>query len=84
MSNTNSDLRVLYVSVIAKRRSTATTIHSVHMLRYGLEGPARQMEWFICKLAEGATSDWSFSVVQITGFEYEAFLRRQKAEEVLA
>jgi len=73
-----------YVQVIANRRSTGTTIKSVHLVRYGLEGPARQLDWFACKLAENASSDWTFNLMQISSFEYEAFLRRQKAEEVLA
>jgi len=54
------------------------------LVRYGLEGPARQLDWFACKLAENASSDWTFNLMQISSFEYEAFLRRQKADEVLA
>ena len=84
MSNTNSDMRVLYVQVVTTRRSTGTTIKAVHMLRYGLEGPSRQLEWFACKLADGASRDWTFNLMQISSFEYDAFLRKQKADEVLA
>lgn len=80
MNGTN----ILYVSVVTTRRSTDTKVRSVHVLKYGCEGPAKQLEWFVCKLSEKTTSDWTFNIMQISSFEYEAFLRRQKAEEVLA
>jgi hypothetical protein len=68
-----------FVSVITTRRSTKTTLRSVHKLRYGYEGPVRQLDWFVFKLSEGLSSDWTFNVMQITEFEYEALTRSQEA-----
>ena len=73
-----------FVQVVATRRSTGTVRRSVHVVKYGVEGPNIQMDWFATKLSEGFNSDWVFNVMQISSFEYEAFLRRQKVDEVLA
>jgi beta-lactamase class D len=73
-----------YVQVVATRRSTGTIRRSVHIVKYGCEGPAQQMERFTEKLVEGFESDWVFNVMQISLHEYVAFLRRLNADEVLA
>lgn len=69
----------IFVSVVTTRRSTKTRVQTFHKLRYGHEGPSKQLEWFACKLSEGFSSDWTFNIMQITEFEYEAFLRSEEA-----
>lgn len=69
----------MFVSVVTTRRSTKTRVQTFHKLKYGYEGPAKQLEWFACKLSEKSSSDWTFNIMQITEFEYEAFIRAEKA-----
>jgi hypothetical protein len=74
---------LIFVSVITTRRSTGTRVQRFHKLKYGYEGPSKQLEWFACKLSEGFSSDWTFNIMQITEFEYEAFIRKQQEAEAL-
>lgn len=69
-----------YVSVVATRRSTNTVRRSVHVVRYGIEGPNIQLDWFATKISEGFQSDWTFNVMQISEFEFNAFNRQLKLE----
>jgi hypothetical protein len=69
----------IFVSVISTRRATNTTLKTYHRLKYGYEGPAKQLDWFACQLSEDLSGDWTFNIMQITEFEYEAFIRAEKA-----
>jgi hypothetical protein len=73
-----------FVQVVATRRSTGTVRRSVHVVKYGVEGPNIQLDWFATKQSQGFDSDWTFSVMQITSFEYKAIDQQLKLKEVLA
>lgn len=67
----------IYASVIATRTATATVHRSVHVVSVGYEGPSRAIEWLASKIADDLSGDWSINVIQITQYEYNAFVRKR-------